>query len=173
MRNETWLADRVQVTVSGCFTTHHLLQTANGVLGELTLPAFKRRGLFRAVSGQELVVERTSWWPGTHELREDGVVLGTAAPQSLWRGTMRVGYGGLVYLLEAIDVWCRRWHLVDEAGIEFLEIQPRGIFGRGATLRILQPVDIGLLVFAYHLVNAGLKERTVAASAGASAVAGS
>ena len=78
MTSGTWLADEIEVTVSGVLTTHHVLQTASGALGQLTSPAFKRRGLFRAADGQQLTVERTSSWRCTHEIREDGVVLGAA-----------------------------------------------------------------------------------------------
>ncbi|MEE8392411.1 MAG: hypothetical protein V3S14_16655 [Anaerolineae bacterium] len=70
------MADEIEITVSGFFTTHYVLQMATGTLGELTLPAFSTSGVFRSAEGRELLVQRTSWWRGWHELRENGVVLG-------------------------------------------------------------------------------------------------
>jgi len=49
MKGEMWLTDEIEVTVSGVFTTHHLLQTTDGILGELTLPGLRMRGVFRRV----------------------------------------------------------------------------------------------------------------------------
>jgi hypothetical protein len=51
-----------------------------------------------------------------------------------------------------------------------LDIQPRGVFRRGAYLTILEPMNIDLLVFTYYLVNARWQEQSAAAS---SAAAGS
>jgi hypothetical protein len=48
-----------------------------------------------------------------------------------------------------------------------LEVQPRGIFRRGAYLTILGPVEADLLAFVYYLVNVRWQEQTAAASAAA------
>jgi len=167
MAQGLWATDEIEVDVSGFFTTHHYLQTATKILGELTLPAFHSGGVFRAADGRELVVERTSWWRGWHQLREDGVVLGTARPRGFWQHTMCVGFRGLVYELEPTSFWSRGWRLVDGAGTMLLEIQPRGIFRRGAYMAIQCPVDADLLVFAYYLVNVRWQEQAAAASAAA------
>ncbi|MFQ6102155.1 MAG: hypothetical protein ACE5OS_13100 [Anaerolineae bacterium] len=167
MTQEMCMADEVEVVVSGFFTTHHFLQTTTGVLGELVVPALSTSGIFRATDGRELRVERTSWWRGWYELREDGVVLGTARPQGFWRRTMNVGFRGAMYELVPAGFWSRGWHLVDEAGTALLEIQPRGILRRGAYLTIMGPVNADLLVFAYYLVNVRWQEQAAAASAAA------
>ena len=125
MEQGVWTTGEIEVHVSGFFTTHHYMQTAAMVLGEFTLPAFSTSGVFHFADERKLVVERTSWWRGWHELREDGVVLGTAYPRGFWRRTMSVGFRGLVYGLAPASFWSRGWHLVDGAGTALLEVQPR------------------------------------------------
>jgi len=169
MEREVWASGEIEVVVSGFFTTHHSMQTAAGILGEFTLPAFSTSGVFRSPDGRELVVQRTSWWRGWHELREDGVVLGTARPRGFWRRTMSVGFRGLVCELEPMGFWSRGWYLTDEAGTILLEVQPRGFFRRGAYLTIRGAVDADLLVFAYYLVNVRWQEQSAAASGAAAA----
>ena len=164
---ESWVADEIEVVVSGFFTTHHLLRTATGILGELTLPAFNRSGLFRSADGRELVVERTSWWRGWHELRENNVVLGTACPRGFWRRTIEVGFRGAMYELVPTSFWSRGWLLLDEMGTTLIEVQPRGVFRRGAYLMIMEPVSVDLLVFTYYLVNVRWQEQAAAAGAAA------
>ena len=48
-----------------------------------------------------------------------------------------------------------------------LEIRPRGVFRRGASLAAMVPVDVGLLVFAYYLVHTRWREDATAAGAAA------
>ena len=167
MTQEEWTADEVEVVVSGFFTTHHYFQTATGDLGELMLSTFSKGGVFRAADGRELMVQRTHWWRGWHELREGGVVMGTARPRGFWQQRMSVGFRGLAYELEPTGFWSRGWRLMDEAGMTLLEIQPRGIFRRGAYLTVLGPVHADLLVFAYYLVNARWQEQAAAGAAAA------
>jgi hypothetical protein len=165
MNQESWVADEIEITASGFFTTHHVLQTAAGIWGELTLPAFSRDGVFRFGDGRELVVARTSWWRGWHELRENGIVLGTACPQGFWRRTMEVGFRGVMYELVPASFWARSWLLLDETGTTLIEVQPRGAFRRGAYLTIVESVSVDLLVFAYYLVNVRWQEQAAAATA--------
>lgn len=167
MTQEIWETDTLEVIVSGLFTTHHRIETPSGALGELTLPAFGWRGTFRAADGQEWVMERTRWWRGWHELRENGIVLGTARPQGFWQRKMDIGFRGLPYMLVPADIWSRRWCLMDGAGVIRLEIQPRGAFRRGARLSVRGQVDLALLVFAYYLVNARWQEQAAAAGTAA------
>ena len=167
MEREIWTSGEFEVEVWGCFTTHHLLQTAAGVLGELVLPAFSRGGVFHSADGRELMVERTSWWRGWHELREGGIVLGTAVPLGFWRRAAEIGFRGMAYALEPTSVWSRGWRLIDKDGMVVLEIQPRGVFRRGAYLTIRGPVHIDLLIFAYYIVNVRWQEQSAAAAAAA------
>ena len=71
MAQGLWATDEIEVGVSGFFTTHHFLQTTANILGELTLPAFRSGGVFRAADGRELVRETLSQslfgrWSGTY-----------------------------------------------------------------------------------------------------------
>ena len=165
MNQESWVADEIEITVSGFFTTHHVLQTSAGNLGELIPPALSKSGVFRFADGRELTVARTSWWRSQHELRENGIVLGTARPQSFWRRAMEIRFQGAMYELVPASFWNRRWLLLDEMGTTLIEVQPRGAFRRGAYLAIVEPVSVDLLIFAYYLVNARWQEQAAAAAA--------
>jgi hypothetical protein len=163
------MADQVEVVVSGLFKTHHYLQTTTATLGELTLPAFSTDGVFRADDdGRTLVVSRTSWWKGWHELRENGIVVGQARSQGFWRRTMSVGFRGAMYELVPAGVWSRGWYLVDDAETILLEIQPRGVFSRGAYLTAMVTMDVDLLLFVYYLVNVRWQEQAAATGVAAS-----
>jgi hypothetical protein len=175
MNENMWTGDEIEVDVWGFFTTHHRLQAASGELGTLTLPAFSRGGKFRFADGREIVAERTSWWRGWHELRVDSVVVATARPVGFWRQRMSVGYRGQAYELVSISCWGRGWRLFegDGGGSAVVEVQPRGVFRRGAYLQPFAPVPTDLLIFVYYLVNARWQEQASAAAATSSAAAGS
>lgn len=167
MKDEIWMRGEIEVDVSGFFTTHHWMRTDGGVLGELTLSAFSTSGVFRFAGGRELVVQRTSWWRGWHELRESEIVLGTARPLGFWRQKMSVGHRGRLYELVPASFWARSWRLVDDGWAVLVEVEPRGVFRRGAYLTIADSIDVDLLVFAYFLVNVRWQEQAAAAGAAA------
>jgi hypothetical protein len=169
MAREVWPTGEIEVGVSGAFTTRHHLRTETGTLGELTLPAFRTGGVFRAGDGRELTVHRTSWWRGWHELREDETLLGTARPRGFWRRQMVVHLGVQEYVLQPAGFWTRSYSLVDAVGRTLLEIRPRGVFRRGAYLAVMAPVDVDLLIFAYYLVHTRWQEDAAAAGAASSA----
>jgi hypothetical protein len=162
-----WAMDQAEVIVSGVFTTHHFVQTVTEILGELTLSAFRMGGVFHAADGRELVVQRTSWWRGWHEMREGGIVLGTARLQGFWRRTMGIGFRGAMYELRPADFWSRGWRLFDDTGGIVVEVRPRGIFRRGAYLTVMKPVNVDLLTFVYYLVNVRWQEQSGAAGVAA------
>ena len=167
MARDVRVVDGIEVTVSGFFTTHHLMHTQMEVLGELVLPSFTMEGVFHTADGRELAVRKTNWWRGWHEMRENGVVLGTAYPQGFWRRTTSVGFVGLMYELVPTGFWSQGWHLLDETGRLLAEIHPRGIFRRGAYLTVVDSVSADLLIFAYYLVNARWQEQSAAAGTAA------
>jgi hypothetical protein len=80
---------------------------------------------------------------------------------------MDIGFRGAAYELVSAAVWSRGWGLVDEEGTLLLEIQPRGLFRRGARLTILEPVHADLLLFAYYLAHVRWQEQGAAAAAAA------
>ena len=170
MTGGTLLADEIRVTVSGLFTTHHRLRARTIALGVLTIPVLKAEAVFYAADGRELILDRTSWWRRTYELRANDVLLGTARPLGILRRENDLRFDGRTYRLSAIGVWGRIWRLVGPSGNIVAEIRPRGVFSRGAILCIFESVDLDLLVFAYHLVNACWHDQ--AAAAGAAAAAG-
>jgi hypothetical protein len=148
-----WVTDEIEVTVSGFWNTQHSLQAGPDLIGELTLPGFRRKGLLRLSDGRELTVEHTSFWKGTHEMREGGVLLGTARTRGVFKRQVDVGFGERQYVLQPGSVWKRNWLLVDLEGTVLLEMRPRGAFRRGAFVAVLAEVGIDLLAFAYYLVH--------------------
>jgi hypothetical protein len=160
----TWLADLVEVTVSGFFTTHHVMQTAEGVLAEMTMNGLGKRAVVRTAEGRELAIERTNWWRGAYELRKDDLPVGEAHPLGILRRNNAIHFGGRCFRLQAGDCWSRSWTLSDDAGQMLVKIRPRGAFRRGAILRILRLVDIDLLALTYHQVNVRWREQTAAAA---------
>lgn len=169
MERALWGGEEIVVDVTGFFTTHHDLRAEMGSLGTLTLPAFSRGGVFRAAGGWELLVERTSWWRSWHELREDGVVVGTARPLNFWRQTMSIGFRGQMAELVPANFWARSWQLVGESGRVRVIVEPRGVFRRGAYVRPEEPLPLDLLVFVYYLVHVRWQEQAAAASSAAAA----
>jgi hypothetical protein len=138
-----------------------------GLLGELTLPAFARGGIFVFAGGRELVVEKTSWWKGWHELRESGTVVGSARPLGFWGQRISVGYRGKMYELVKAGFWGDRWHLVDESGTILVEIWRQGFFRQEVSMTVHLEVQPDLLVFAYYLAHVRWQEQAAAAGAAA------
>ena len=171
MTRGVWPVGEIEVTVSGAFTTHHRFWTEAGTLGEMTLPALRRCGVFDVADGRELAVCRTSWWGRSHEMREGGVALCTARLQGFWRRAMDVRYRNREYVLQPAGFWTQSWHLVDALDHKLLEIRPRGVFRRGAFMTALAAIDADLLVFAYYLVWMRWQEQSAAASTSASTTA--
>jgi hypothetical protein len=167
MKDQMWTSGEIEVEMWGCFTTHHLLRTETDVLGEMTLPAFSSGGVFKAADGRNLVVEKTSWWRGWHELRENDIVVGSAHPAGFWGRTMSVGFRGLMYELVPAGFWSDGWHLLDGMGTVLVEVRRLGFFRRKVVLTVHGTVHPDLLVFVYYLVNVRWQEQTAAAAAAA------
>ena len=167
MGQETYLTNEIEILVEGFFTSHHYLTTPAGELGEVT--ARSGSATFTAADSREFEIQRTSFWRGWYELRQNGIVIGGAVPEGFWRRTFQLGYRGLEgYVLEPTSVWNRSWRLVDPSGTALLDLEPRGVFKRGARVAVLGEVDLELLAFTYYLVNVRWQEQHAAASAAAS-----
>ncbi|MBN1976793.1 MAG: hypothetical protein JW918_05280 [Anaerolineae bacterium] len=167
MKDQMWTSGEIEVEMWGCFTTHHLLRTEMGTLGEMTLPALSSGGVFEAADGRNLVLEKTSWWRGWHELRENGIVVGAARPVGFWGRTMSVGFRGVMYELVPAGFWSDGWRLLDGADTVLVEVGRWGFFRRKVALTVRGPVHPDLLVFVYYLVNVRWQEQTAAAAAAA------
>ena len=170
MNGSTAVRGEMEVDTWGCFTTHHQMKTRTQILGELTLPAFDRGGTFLFADGRELVVGKTSWWKGWHELRENGIVVGSARPLGFWAQRIGVGFRGRMYELVSAGFWSDGWDLLDESGMKILEIRRRGFFRRMVDLLAHEEILPDLLVFAYYLAHVRWQEQTavVATTAAAS-----
>jgi hypothetical protein len=157
----------VEVDAWGLFTTHHQMNLREGLLGELTLPALSNGGVFQYADGREIEMEKTSWWRGWHELRENGIVVGSARPLGFWGQRISIGYRGRMYELVAAGFWGDRWHLMDESGTVFVEIWRQGLFRQKVAMMAHLEVQSDLLVFAYYLTHARWQEQSAAAAAAA------
>jgi len=168
MSGEGMTADAIEVTVDGMFTTHHTFQTESGALGELTVPAFRRDATFRAAGGQELTIQSTSWLGGRYELRSGEEVLATSHPRGAFRQAIDIAFGDALYSAVPAGAFRQGWYLVDAVEAQLLKFQPRGAFRRGASLEVLAPVRLELIVLFYYLVYQRKQEEAAAASASAS-----
>lgn len=175
MAQDVWETNEVVVTTSGCFTTHHRLETAAGTLGEFTFPAFRMHAVFRAADGRTLLARHASLWRDRHELREGESkewrtlpLLATARAPRFWSRAFVIQFGGREYTLKAADFWEWRWRLTDEAGMVLLEMRSRGAFRRRVYIAVYGEIDADLLAFAYYLVHTRHEERHAAAAAAGS-----
>jgi hypothetical protein len=162
---ETWMLDRIEVDVSGFFTTHHHFETEAGTWGEFTFPAFSDGGTFRTAGGHELLMRKTHWLGTAHEMLEGETLRGTADRPGLFRRELVVQFDNQEYVLEPEGFLSQGWLLTDGVGNVLLEIQPRGIFRQGAYLTVWGVVDADLVAFAYYLVHMRRQEDTAAAAA--------
>jgi hypothetical protein len=166
--SETTLSlDRIQVQVTGLFTTHHFLETEAGCLAEITFPAFGQGGTARTQGGRELLMHKTGWFSGAHELVENGSVRGAADRVSAFGREMEIEVDGHRFQLVPEGILRRGWFLVDAQGRRVLEFQPRA-FGKDVEITIWHTVDADLAVFAYYLYYVRTQEESAAAVAATS-----
>lgn len=168
MSGQSMAADSIEVTVDGMFTTHHTFQTESGVLGEMTMPAFRRDATFQAADGQELTIHSTSWRGSRYELREGEGVLAATQPRGAFRQAIDIEHRGALYSAVPAGAFRQGWLLVDAVESQILTYQPRGAFRRGAYLEVLAPTPLELIVLFYYLVYQRKQEEAAATSASAS-----
>jgi hypothetical protein len=171
VKKEIWKLDEIEVDVTGFFTTHHVLRTKAGILGELTFPAFAQYATYRARDGRTLLMQKPHLLDTTHELLEDEVVRGTGTRPGLLRRDIAVQVDGRQYSLEPMGILSQGWRLVDASGANLLELQPRGIFRQGAHLTVTGAVDADVVAFAYYLVHMRQQEEAASAASVASVAA--
>jgi hypothetical protein len=165
MSKDYWMFDEIEVTVSGCFTTHHHLSGQSGAYGEITFPAFATGAEFESASGRNLSMQKTRWWGSQHELADSRGVLGRADRAGILNRDINVWFDGQEYVLQPEGLFKQGWFLVDSQGAQLLEIQPRGVFRQGAYLSIKGVVDSALVVFAYYLIHMRQQEDAAAVAA--------
>jgi hypothetical protein len=168
---KTWMKGKIEVDVSGFFTTHHHFETEAGHWGKLKFPAFSDHGVLRSADGRQLVMRKVHWLGSSHELIEGEVVRGTADRRGLLCRGMVIHFKGQEYLLEPEGLLSQGWYLTDTVGNVLLHIQPRGILRQGAYLSITAPMDADLVTFAYYLVHMRAQEDAAAVAATSAAAA--
>ncbi len=171
MTKQIWTLDEIEVDVSGFFTTHHVLRTGAGILGEFTFPAFSQSATYKTSNGRKLLMQKTHWLGFAHELIEGEMVRGSGDRPSLFRRDIALHLDGQQYSLEPEGAFSQGWRLFDASGQQLLEIQPRGILRQGAYLTILGAVDADLVAFAYYLVQMRQQEDAAAVAAASGAAA--
>jgi len=165
MSRESLAADAIEVTVSGTFRTHHLFESETGLLGELTVPAFRRGATFGGAEGLELTISSKGWTGSRYEMRSGEEVLATTHPRGAFRRAIDIECSGVPYAAVPVAAFRQGWYLVDAVGSQLLKFQPRGAFRRGAYLEILAPVRLELIVLFYYLVYRRKQEEAAAAGA--------
>ncbi len=165
MADEIQILDVIHIEVSGCFTTHHRLQSDAGTFGQFTFPAFAQHGIYRAADGRELLMQKTHWLGSAHELVDGQIVRGRADRPGLFRWDIAIRFDGRDYSLEPAGLLSWDWYLLDAEGNRLLEIQPRGLFRQSVDVTITGAVEVELLVFAYYLVHMRHQEDAAAAAA--------
>jgi hypothetical protein len=165
---ETTLSlDRIQVQVTGLFTTHHFLETEAGCLAEITFAAFNQGGTARTGDGRELLMQKTGWFSGAHEIAEHGRVRGSAQRQGAFGREMQLELDGQRFRLVPEGIFKRGWFLIDAMERRLLEFQPRA-FGKDVEVIIWDTVDADLAIFAYYLYYMRSQEESAAAVAATS-----
>jgi hypothetical protein len=165
MSQDYWTFEEIEISVSGCFTTHHHLSGASGEYGEINFPAFATDATFEGASGRRLSMQKTRWWSTEYELVESGRVRGRADRAGVFNQNMDVWFDGQAYELQPEGIFKQGWFLMDGQGTQLLEIQPRGAFRQGAYLSIQAVVDRALALFAYYLVHMRKQEDAAAVAA--------
>ena len=168
MSSASIAVDRIEVSVSGLFMTHHHFDTGSGSCGELTVPSFGRGAAFCAADGQEFAIRRTSWLGGKYEMSVAEEVRATARPRGAFRRAIEVDFPSDSFAVVPAGAFRQGWYLLDAQGIRLLEFQPRGAFRRGAHLEVLAPTRLEVIALFYYLVYQRKQEEAAAASAAAS-----
>jgi len=159
-----FLADVIEVTVSGGFKTEHVFNAAAGVLGVLNLNAMISEGTFRGADGSELVIKNTSFWKPNFQVTDGDRILGKAHSPKVFKRAFEIEFDGQSLRLESGGSKLRSWSLLNAAGSLVCEIRPRGAFKRGALIQIREAAPLGLLAFAYTLVSRRWQEENAAAA---------
>ncbi len=165
MNKEYFTTDLIAVIETGIFKTEHVFGTQSDVLGVLTLNAGKSEGTYTDQEDLSLVFEKTSFWKSHYELKQEGAVIASAAPRGGLSRVSIINFEGEPYALLPGKGMSRSWTLKNSQDQFLCEFKPRGMFKRGAMLRILNQVSISLLVFSYCLVIKKWQEQSAAGAA--------
>lgn len=160
MSDQEIRADLIEVLESGIIKTEHVFQSRQGILGIMNLKAGKSSGIYKAADGTEMSIKKTSFWKSNYEWRDGETLVGGAQPRKALSPTFFIMYQGNSVVLSPGGNKARSWRVKNSFNQELCEIQPRGVFKRGARLLIKAEIPIGLLVFCYCLVSIRWQERS-------------
>lgn len=153
-------ADAVVTAVSGTFTTEHVFQTQDGILGVLELKASKGKGSFQAADGSIYSFDNAAFLKPNYELKLDGKVVARAEKRTKFGRQLIVHADNTSYLLLPGGGKLRSWGLWDRSERKICEVQPKGAFKRGARILIGQEITVPVLVFVYCLVQRRWQEES-------------
>jgi hypothetical protein len=164
MSPETIAVDRIEVIPSGFFTVQYAFQSPAGVLGVLTVPAFREGTIFRDADGLEWKMRRRGFWRVRYEMEPEGGPGAVARPRGFWQSALEIAFRDRLCLLEPIGKWSDKWRLSAE-GVPLLELRRRGALRQGLIVEVLGPVEVELIAFACYLVLTRWREHAAAAAA--------
>ncbi len=167
MSPETVAVDQIEVIPSGFLSVQYEFQSPAGVLGVLSVPAFRQDNTFRDADGLEWQMRRRGWWRVRYEMGAEEGLVAIARPRGFWQTALEVAFRNRAYLLEPISKWSDKWRLSEAAGVPLLEIRRRGALRQGLIVEVLGPVEVELIAFAVYLVLTRWQEHAAAAAAGA------
>lgn len=153
-------ADVIGVSATGFFKSEHVFTTGGRILGTLQINAGKSAGTFQGADGIQLAFKKTNFWKSTYQLEESGDILGTAKKRKPLGKALSLEYQGEPFKLVPGGGMLRRWRLLDGGEEVLCEYLLRGVFKRGAWLRIFAPVEVKLMIFAYCLVTGRWQEES-------------
>ncbi len=165
MNNEPFTADLIAVIETGIFKTEHVFKTQSDVLGALTLNAGKTKGTYTGLDNLSLIFEKISFWKSHYEIKQEGAVIASAAPRGGLSRVFIITFESELFTLLPGKGLSRSWLLKNSRDQGLCEFKPRGMFKRGAMLRIFNQISISLLVFSYCLVSKKWQEQSAASAA--------
>ena len=167
MSPQTVTVDRIELIPSGFFIVHYSFQSPAGVLGVLTMPAFRRDSTFRDADGREWTMRHRSLGRNEYGMYREGEVVAVARPRGFWRSSLDVFFPGQACLLEPTGRWLSRWQLSGADGNPLLEIRFRGAFRQRLVVELLGPLWVEWIAFACYSVLTRIQEYAAAAAASA------
>ena len=160
MNDQEFIADLIEVIETGVFKSEHLFHYGGGVLGVLSLKTGRSEGNFKAESGEEYNFKKTSPWKSHYEWRDNTSLVASAIPKGKLSRAFIIEYQGIVYGLLPGGSKLRSWKIKKSSTQDICEYIPRGIFKRGAMIKIGAEIPVGLLVFCYCLVSKRWQEQS-------------
>jgi hypothetical protein len=147
-----YTADVIEITVSGTFKTNHLFNSAEGILGVMTLNAGKTEAVFQGADNSILEIKKTQFWKSNFELKMENKVVGFASSPGALKRAFDLSLDEKNYVFVPGGSKLRSWTIKDIQDNKVCEFLPRRGLKRGARIRIQSETPLALLVLAYIVV---------------------